>query len=286
MSESPVSGSDEPILRITPYEVAFAGTPVDADLFPAIAADADRHGTDPLRLEAFSMLPAVSEAVRTLVPPEAPPEALEQYRALLYHGFNYWSTGRRTYLLHPAAARFLVEAQPRMEGWEFTAPAPSIYVQLPHNLFWGSVSPEETPEPIDGFFLTAAAAVGPRNRPFVRLEVLLVMGLRRDRAGFSVIPFDTEAGPGIAATWAEDGSRESGSDFQNVLPGGELSGLYSVVTVGEVLKLLGRILWYVDRFPGDVSEEITPVPAPSDSPATLRPSRIPYRRVTLGMDDG
>ena len=286
MNESQGMGSDDPILRITPYEVAFAGTPVEADLFPAMAADAKQHGTDPLRQEAFGMLPAVGDAVRTLVPPEAPPEALEQYRALLYHGFNYWSQGRRTYLVHPAAARFLVEAQPRMQGWELTVPVPSLYVQLPHNLFWGSVSPEETPEPVDGFFLTAAAAMGPRNQPFVRLEVLLVLGLRRDRAGFSVIPFDTEAGPGIAASWAEDGSRESGSDFQNMLPGGELSGLYSVVTVGEVLKLLGRVLWYIDRFPADVSDEITPVAPAADAPAALRSSRTPYHLVTLGADDG
>lgn len=285
MSESPEKGSGDPILRITPFEVAFAGTPVEADLFPAIATDAGQHGTDPLQLEAFGMLPAVGDAVRTLVPPEAPAEALEQYRALLYHGYNYWKEGRRTYLVHPAAARFLVEAQPRMEGWELSAPAPSLYVQLPHNLFWGSVSPEETPEPVDGFFLTAAAATGPRNEPFVRLEVLLVLGLRRDRAGFSVIPFDTEAGAGMAASWAEDGSRESGSDFQNVLPGGELAGLYSVMTVGEVLKLLGRVLWYVDRFPEDVSEEITPVAPAEDASAGLRPSRIPYHLVTLGAGD-
>jgi hypothetical protein len=272
---------------VTPYEVAFADTAYETDVFPTIAADAEFHGSDPLRLDPFRMLPATGEAVRAFVPPEAPPEALEQYRALLYHGFNYWSLGQSTYLLHPAAARFLVEAQPGMEGWDLVLPRPSLYIQLPYNLFWGSVSPEETPEPVDGLFVTGSNATGPSGEPFLRLEVLLVLGLRRDRAGFSVIPFDTEAGPGIARTWAESGSRESGRDFENVLPGGEMSGLYSVLTVGEVLKLLGRVLWYMDTFPADVSEEIGPEPQTEATPGpSPRSSRIPYRLITLGHGAG
>lgn len=269
------------ILRLTPYEVAFGDTPVEAELFPEIAADAELHGSDPLQIEAFGMLPAVSEAVRALVPAEAPPDALEQYRALLFQGFNFWRHGRETYLLQAATARYLVEAQPRMQGWELVAPYPSIYVQLPQHLFWGSVSPEEKPEPVDGFFLTAASGPARAGPPYTRLDILLVLGLRRDRAGFSVIPFDTEAGPGIAAIWAEDGSREEGSDFENLLPGGEIDGLYSMVTVGEVLKLLGRILWYVDSFPVDVIEPGAAPPAPD----SIRPSRIPYRLVTLGQGE-
>ena len=273
------------ILRLTPYEVAFADTPVETDLFPEIVADAELHGSDLLQLEAFGMLPAVSEAVRALVPADAPADALEQYRALLFHGFNFWRHGRETFLLQVAAARYLVEAQPRMQGWELVAPHPSIYVQLPHNLFWGSVSPEEKPEPVDGIFLTASPGPARAGQPYTRLDILMVLGLRRDRAGFSVIPFDTEAGPGIAAVWAEDGSREEGSDFDNLLPGGEIGGLYSIVTVGEVLKLLGRILWYIDSFPGDVIEpESTPPPA-GPAPGGIRSSRIPHRLVTLGQGE-
>jgi hypothetical protein len=283
VNDPQVPAARSSILRITPYEVAFAATAYEAEIFPAIAADATLHRSDPLRLDPFTLLPATGEAVRSIVPPEAPPEALEQYRALLYHGFNYWSLGRATYLVHPAAARYLVEAQPRMEGWELVLPRPSIYVQLPHNLFWGSITPESTPEPIDGMFVTGVRVKGAAREAFLRLEVLLVLGLRRDRAGFSVIPFDTEAGPGIAAAWAEAGGREGGADFDNVLPGGEISGLYSVLTVGEVLKLLGRILWYIDSYPADVSAEITPDPAPEpEIPGAMRPSRLPFRLVTLG----
>lgn len=283
MNDSPDQGARGDVLRITPYEVAFAATAYEAEVFPAIAADVEHHRSDPLLLEQFGMLPAAAEAVRAFVPDDAPPEATEQYRALLFQAFNYWAVGRATYLLHPAAARFLVEAQPSMEEWELALPRPSLYVQLPHHLFWGSVSPEVTPEPVDGMFVTGQTVEGSSGESFLRLEVLLVLGLRRDRAGFSVIPFDTEAGPGIAAAWAESGGRESGADFENILPGGEIAGLYSVLTVGEVLKLLGRILWYVDRFPGDVSEELVPTPPADDDPVGLRPSRTPYRLISLGQ---
>lgn len=275
------------VLRKTPYEVAFSTTGYELEVFPAIAADAALHRSDPLLLEPFTLIPATGEAVRAFVPPEAPAEALEQYRVLLYHGFNFWQTGMPTYLVHPATARFLVEAQPRMEGWELVLPRPSMYIQLPHNLFWGSVSPETPPEAVDGMFITGKPVRGAAGDPFLRLEVLLVLGLRRDRAGFSVIPFDTEAGPGIAAAWAEAGGRDGGSDFENILPGGEISGLYSVLTVGEVLKLLGRILWYIDTYPSDVSAEVTAEPARADDlPGALRPSRLPYRLVTLGAAEG
>ena len=177
MKDSPDQGARSDVLRITPYEVAFTATAYEAEVFPAIAADAEQHRSDPLLLEQFVMLPAAAEAVRSFVPDDAPPEAMEQYRALLHQAFNYWGLGRPTYLLHPAVARFLVEAQPSMEEWELALPRPSLYVQLPHHLFWGSVSPEVTPEPIDGMFVTGQSVQGPSGRTFLRLEVLLVLGL-------------------------------------------------------------------------------------------------------------
>jgi len=285
-----VKGDDNPqeprgraavYLRLTPYEAAFADNASEAEVFPAIEADARAHGSDPLVMDSFAMLPATGEAVRSIVPPDAPPEAIEQYRTLLYHGFNYWKAGYPNYLVHPAVARYLVESHTRMAGWELVVPDSSVYVQLPHNLFWGSVSPEVTPEPIDGFFVTVAPEASAQGASFLRLEVLLVLGLRRDRAGFSVIPFQTEAGPGIASVWAEGNSRESGSDFENILPGGEMSGLYSVLTVGEVLKLLGRIFWYIDRFPASVSATIDPAAGEAVSPDQPTASRLPFHLVSL-----
>src|SRR5690606_38024755 len=96
------------------------------------------------------------DVVREVTPEDAPPEALEQYRSLLFHAFHHWNEGRRLYALDPSAARFLVEAPPALDEWTFRAPARSFYLQLPANLFWSSISPESAPEPVDGFFVTLA----------------------------------------------------------------------------------------------------------------------------------
>ena len=284
MSEkaSETGGSGTPArARLTPYELVFTER-FEAEIFPKILAEANRHAVDPLQPDRFQLLAAVGDAVRDVVPPEAPPEALEQYRALLYHAFHFWSFEKRLYLLDPAAARYLVEAAPTLEGWELSVPHPALYLQLPVKLFWGSVSPDSTPEPVDGFFVASATAEDALGQPYQRVAVLVVLGIRRNRAGFSVIPFDTEVGPGIAAEWAQPGGRESGADFQTTLPGGEISGLYSILTTSEVLKLVGRALWYMDRYPEELVPEDPVEPVADDAAGALPPPRLPYHRVGLG----
>ena len=125
----------------------------------------------------------------------------------LYFFFSFPTT-ISTWKLEPAVARYLVEASPVLDGWPFRMPSPSLYVQLPPKLFWASIATDLPPEPVDGFFATVADGVDPLGGPFQELQVLMVLGLRRARAGFSVIPFATEAGPGIPATWAEAPGRE------------------------------------------------------------------------------
>lgn len=268
--------------RLTPYELVFRATPdFEERIFPEILEEAGKHGVDPLRRDRFSFLSRAGDAIRDVIPEDAPPEAFEQYRALLFHAFNFWAFGRRLYALEPAVARYLVEGAPSLEGWELTSPYPSVYVQLPPQLFWGSISPDSTPEPVDGFFATIAEADDPLGPPFQSWEVLVVLGIRRERAGFSIMPFDTEVGPGIAATWAEAPGRESAADFANVLPGGEISGLYSILTTAEVLKLLARALWFVDSNPEGVTLETAPdraAMAGEDAPPL---PRIPYFRVAF-----
>lgn len=267
--------------RPTPYELVFDAARYEARVFPGILADAERVGVEPLLRDRFSLLASAGEAVREVIPGEAPAEAFEQYRSLLFHAFNFWRYGRRVYLLDPAVARYLVETKPQTRGWELALPHPSVYVQLPPNLFWGSVSPDSIPEPVDGFFVTAAEIRDAFDDPCQRVEILLVLGLRRDRAGFSVIPFDTETGPGIAAGWADSTGREEGEgeDFGSVLPGGEMAGLYSILTVGEVLKLLGRIFWYIDAFPEGLHTEVAAEALPEgEEPVT----RLSYHRITIG----
>lgn len=272
---------------LTPYEMAFGEAGFEARVFPRIQAEADDYGEDPTLRERFGFLTLASDAAREMVPPEASVEALEEYRALLYHAFNFWRFGRRMYVLDAAVARYLVEAAPALAGWELGLPLPSVYVRLPPNLFWASISTDVPPEPVDGFFATVADGTDPLGAPFQELQVLMVLGLRRARAGFSVIPFATETGPGIPATWAEAPGREGAKDFANILPGGEMAGLYSILTTTEALKLLARALWYVETHPGDVEPFAAPERRGEDRPGQVPLSRLPFHRVCLsGAGEG
>lgn len=269
-----------PAPRQTPYELVF-GPELEATVFGRIAEEAEARGVDPLASDRFHLLASAGDAVRELVPPEAPVDALEQHRALLYHAYNYWRLGKRSYLVDPAVARFLVEAAPTLDDWEPTGPHPAAYIQLPPNLFWGSIALDMKPEPLDGFFLTVCEATEDVDPPARHLAVLAVLGIRRDRAGFSVIPVSTEVGPGIPAPWAEPSGRESGPDFQSVLPGGDIAGLYSVLTAGELFRLVARVAWYIDRHPADLVPVAPPPPGAVDA-ADAPPARVPTLRVTLG----
>jgi hypothetical protein len=271
---------------LTPYELAFGEAGFEDRTFPRILAEAEERREDPARRERFGFLTIAGDAVRELVPPEAPVELVEEYRALFYHAFNFWRFGRRAYVLDPALARYLVEARPTLAGWELRLPHPSVYVQLPPKLFWASISTEVPPEPVDGFFVTCSRARDPLGPAYEDLQVVMVLGLRRDRAGFSIISFDTEVGPGIPATWAETPGREGAADFENILPGGEMAGLYSILTNAEALKLVARALWYMDAHPDDVLPEAAPERRAAERPGSIRYSRLPFHRVRLGDGAG
>jgi len=267
--------------RLTPYELAFLEGDFESRVFPAIVDEAGGRGEDPGRRDRFQFIASVGDAMRAIVPPDVPPETLDEYRALFYHAFNFWRAGRRTFVLDAPVARYLVEAAPRLEGWELAAPADAFYLQLPPNLFWASINPDQQPEPVDGFFVTLSTETDARGAPFQDLQALMILGIHRNRPGFSVIPFDCEIGPGIPTVWAEPG-RESGKDFENVLPGGEMAGLYSILTVTEALKLIGRVLWYVDRHPEDIVPEMAPERRLEDRPGSPPLSRMDFLRVRFG----
>jgi hypothetical protein len=272
--------------RLTPYELVFGEAGFEARTFPRIHAEAEEQGVDPTHIERFAFLSVGAEAVREVIPTDAPPEAFEQYRLLLYHAFNFWRYGKRLYSLESSVARFLVEAAPDLAGWELRLPQQSVYVQFPANLFWASVAPDVPPEPVDGFFACCMRATDAFERPYERLEVLMVLGIRRKRAGFSLISFDAEVVPGIAAAWAETPGREEGRDFESLLPGGEMAGLYTILTLSEALKLVARALWYVDRHPGHVSAHAAPERREHERPGSVPLSHLPFHRVSLREEDG
>lgn len=267
--------------RLTPYELAFLEGDFETRVFPMIQEEAEARREDPARHERFAFLAAGGEAIRDIVPPDAPPEMLDEYRALFFHAFNFWRFGRRLYVLEPPVARYLVEGAPRLAEWELTAPFDGVYIQLPPNLFWASIGTGVPPEPVDGFFVTVAREHDPLGVPFTDVQVLMVLGIHRLRAGFSVVAFETEAGPGIPPVWAEPG-RDTGADFENVLPGGDIAGLYSILTTAEALKLVARVLWYIENH----TEDVTGAPAAerreSDRPGSVPLSRLEYHRVRLG----
>lgn len=267
--------------RMTPYELAFLEGDFENRVFPMIQDEAEARGEDPARRERFTFLAVAGEAIRDIIPPEAPSDMLDEYRALFYHAFNFWRFGRRLYVVEPAVARYLVEGPPRLEEWEFAAPYDSLYIQLPPNLFWASIGTDVPPEPVDGFFVTVARERDPLGVPFVDMQVLMVLGIHRLRAGFSVIAFDTEAGKGIPPVWAEPG-RDQGHDFENVLPGGEIAGLYSILTTSEALKLVARVLWYVEAHVEDVTAAPAGERRNAERPGSVPLSRLEFHRVILG----
>lgn len=167
-------------------------------------------------------------------------EALKQYGRLLFHAFHYWRDGKPTRRIDEEGLRWLLEEVSTVGAWSLVAPAPSGYLQLPRNLVWARPAAGLTPEPVDGFFWTQIPG---RDGP-ARLHVLLVLGIRPGRAGFSVIPatgvLDTEA------HWAEIRARQEGADFETTLPGGEMDELFSIETPAEVLKLASLCFWKLD----------------------------------------
>lgn len=266
---------------VTPYELVFGEGGFEERVFPNIHAEAESQAEDPARRDRFGFLSIAADAIRDVVPADATADILEEYRLLFYHGFNFWRFGRRLYVLEPATARYLVEAAPKLAGWELKLPYPSVYVQLPPRLFWASIAVDAPPEPVDGFFAVQSQGVDPLGPGFSDLQVLMVLGVRRDRAGFSVIPFDTEVGPGIPADWAEAPGREDGPDFANILPGGEMAGLYSILTNTEALKLLSRALWHIDSQGGEIPPETAPERRTDEGEGGFPLSRLPFQRVRL-----
>jgi hypothetical protein len=267
--------------RLTPYELAFMDGDFESRVFPMIQDEAEGRREDPARRERFVFLGTGGDAIRDIIPPDAPAEMLEEYRALFYHAFNFWRFGRRLYVLDPAVARYLVEGTPRLHDWQFTMPYDSLYLQLPPNLFWASIGTDVPPEPVDGFFVTQSRARDALDLPFTDVEVLMVLGIHRLREGFSVIPFNTEVGAGIPPVWTEPG-REQGADFESILPGGEMAGLYSILTIAEALKLVARAFWYLETRAEDVTQAPAPERRAFDRPGSVPLSRLDFHRVRLG----
>jgi hypothetical protein len=240
--------------RQNPYQLVFGAESMDDRLFPPIAEEAEARDQSLDDPERFLFLSSVGKLLQAIAEPDAyergegdaveTDDALHQYGRLLYHAFHYWRDRKPTRRVDEEAVRWLLDDVTSVGDWRLTPPSPSGYLQLPRNLVWAEPARGLQPEPADGFFWRY---VEPADGP-PQLHVLLVLGVRPDRAGFSVVPatgvLDDED------HWAELDARPDGTDFETTLPGGELDELYSVETAAEVLKLASLCFWKLDPASG------------------------------------
>ncbi len=232
--------------RLTPYELVFGEGAFEAEHFPAIQADARERGVVTWDPDRFVLLASVGTLLRELTPEGTGADGLRELGLLLFQGYHFWLHGRRVYAVERALAKRLLAQPPAVGEWELSPPHPAGYLQLPRNLLWARVAASAPAEPADGLFWTMVGREDPLLPPYERLDALLALGLRSDRPGLSVIPVAARlpAGPGhwadVRAREADPGAPQS-PDFGNVLPGGEIGGLHSLVNEAEVLKLVSLL---------------------------------------------
>jgi hypothetical protein len=222
--------------RITPYEVAFGEERYPEQDFPALADESDRRSMSTWRYDHFTQLERVAALLDQVLPENAEPAAVDQYVRILYHCYHFWSAGCPVYAFEAPVLRSLIERPPDLREWPFRAPAPSLYVELPKNLFWAQVTESGPPEPVEGMFAAREA-----DRPGAEANILVVLGLRSDRPGFSVA--DLRLDPGQARQLDEP------AEFESDIPGAEQAGLYSLQRYSEAATTALRTLWYLDAYP-------------------------------------
>lgn len=257
--------------RVTPMELSFPSLEAGADRFRAVAEEAWARGVDDRDPAAFIQLMEVGRAMRELRVPRGEGSAPE-HGGLLYHLYHCWRSGNPLYMIDTRVTRLVAES----EDWERGRPTPpeaSGYVQLPQHLFWARPGSERPPESVDGLFWTVTGDA---------VAFLVTMGIRSDRPGFSVALLDPMPLDGVPE-WVGSRVREEGRDFESTLPGADLERLYEIRTAGEVLKLAGRLLLYLESL-GERATRNVPGPdvrSRPDDQAGPRPSMLPHVRVSL-----
>lgn len=264
--------------RYTPYELSLPGRDFADEQFDAIARELESRGIRTAEPAAFVMIRAAHEALEAIGGVATEAELAREHAVLLYHAFHFHRAGEPLYLLGIHAARYLVEVEADPKAAP-SPPEPAGYLQLPRHLFWAQPLEGRPPEAVDGLFWCTPGED--------RLSVLLVVGMRGDRPGLSVV-----AVPPVpladAALWATEKTRAAGDDFAGTLPGAELDRLYSLETAGEVLKLVARTFWYLEENPRMVRAEKgmgvwTEPEGPEEPPSSEgpRPSSLRFRRIVL-----
>jgi hypothetical protein len=246
--------------RIDPYQLVFGAESIDDRLFPPIEEEARARGQPVDDPDRFLFLSSVGQLLQAIAGQEpyggeregasGPPDedgsdgALRQYGRLLYHAFHFWRGGGSRVEVREDRLRWLLDEVTTVRDWRLRPPARTGYLRLPRNLVWAAPAPGLQPEPADGFFWSF---IEPEAAP-AELHVLLTLGVRPDRPGFSVVP-----ATGVLDDvdhWADTDARPDGADFETTLPGGEMDRLYSVENAAELLKLASLCFWELDPASG------------------------------------
>ena len=257
--------------RVTPYELLLPEESFAHERFPFVRKEAEERGSGALLLpEQFALLGEAGAILQAIRGEGDDPRLIQHHGALLFHAFHFWQEGFPLFLLSTPVARYVVDSGPVEGMWSPSLPGPAGYVQLPQHLFWIPGSGDAPPESLDGFFWSAPDPD--------QVSLLVVMGLRKDRPGLSVVPLPTLP-LSAAGVWASLQVRPQGKDFQSSLPGAELEHLYALEAGAEAVKLAMRVFWYLDSYPGSV--ERGGGSDPGVAAQGPHPSALEYRRIVL-----
>jgi hypothetical protein len=231
--------------RLTPYELILE--PLEREDFPAIRAEGEQRGSDVHRRDQFLLLGHAGAALDEMVTEDADPESLDEYGELLYQGYQFWSYGRRTYAFDDAVTALLTAADYDVGEWILAAP-PACYLQFPYQRLWARVAAEAPYEPLDGIF-AVVAETEQRADAGAHLRAQMVLGLRDDRPGVSLVSYRDDIDPAKAAARAEHPWRAEGVPYANAIPGGERMGYRTLATTSELEALVIRAFHYLDTHP-------------------------------------
>lgn len=207
--------------RLDPFTLAYG--PYVPARFTDIRSALGAEGIDPFDRDAWSIARPVAELLRELRPDEGLGEAVADLLALTHAAFLFWQEGERRINLSRPSLDQLVQAPAVPPGGPGGRTA--YYAGLPPGRVWGTPVPAAQPEPLEGWFATAAGD---------RLEVVAVFGLLPGRPGFTVARAEGRP-PGALAR------ADQSPLFSPVLPGGAAAGLWSVVGGEELLELGWRV---------------------------------------------
>lgn len=254
--------------RVTPFERVFADERFSTEKFPALVEEARESGRRLEDRQEFAMLARTGILLQELTPADSPPAAIQHYLELLFHAVHFWRAGMPVFAFEEPLVRFLVESDLDLSDWLPRVEPAVSYIELPA-LFWVRVDDELSPEPLEGFFLMRRADGEPQHGAGsggeLLADMLMVLGMRESRPGFSVVPLTLN----FAVTPALPNDA-----FSSDLPGAEEAGLYSIRDAGEALALVQRLSWYRDEYQS--AAEVVGAGA-GDSAGT----RLAYKRMSL-----